>query len=285
MGVIVPTVRTNDIETYYEQRGDGPPVVFVHAAIVDHAQWAPQLDVLSDEHTTIAYDLRGHGRTGGSTNEAYSIDLFADDLEAFVDALGLEKPVICALSTGGCIAQVYAARHPEGISGLVLADTFTSEVLDWRDRLQFAALKATIPPARLVGYERVERVKNWVHERFDKGASGDYENIERLRADSPPMDSEEFTKVIRAVANFPGTEVALSAIPVPTLVLYGENELGFVRRHVRKIADDIPNAVLREVPDAGHASNLDNPEFFTTAVRDFLARSGFETTSGSLNET
>lgn len=266
----MPTVRTNDIETYYVRRGDGPAVVFVHAAIVDYSNWLPQLEALSDEYTTIAYDIRGHGRTGGSPRDTYSIDLFADDLETFVDALGLEKPVIVGISTGGCIAQVYAARHPESISGLVLADTFTSAVLDWRDRVQFAALKATIPPARFVGYERVETVKNWLHERFDRGASGNYENIEQLRKGAPAMGTDEFAKVIRAMASFPEMEVDLSAISVPTLVLYGENELGFIRRHVQKLGAEIPNTTVREVPNAGHASNLDDPEFFSAALREFL---------------
>jgi pimeloyl-ACP methyl ester carboxylesterase len=135
----MPKVRTDDIETYYERRGSGPVIVFVHGAIVDHSQWTPQLEALSNENTTIAYDVRGHGRTGGSETDSYSIDLFAEDLEAFTTALDLDKPVLCGLSMGGCIAQAYAARYPERIGGLVLADTFTPELLDWRERLQFLA--------------------------------------------------------------------------------------------------------------------------------------------------
>ncbi|MFB6140372.1 MAG: alpha/beta fold hydrolase [Halosimplex sp.] len=154
----MPTVRTNDVETYYERRGEGPPVVFVHGAIVDHSQWDPQLEALSDEYTTVAYDVRGHGRTGGSPRSAYSMDLFADDLHALLDALDIENPVLCGLSTGGCIAQVYAARHPDRVAGLVLADTFAPDYLSVGERFQRSLmLRATIPPVRLVGYERVEK--------------------------------------------------------------------------------------------------------------------------------
>lgn len=268
----MPTVRTNDIETYYERRGDGPPIVFVHGAIVDHSQWNPQLEALSDEYTTIGYDIRGHGRTGGSERAPYSIELFAEDLDALITALDLEKPILCGLSMGGCIAQVYAARHPERIGGLVLADTFTAEILDWRERLQFLMLKSTIPPVRIVGYERVERVMVWLQERIQgKGVSGDYEKIEQLREDAPKMATDEFAKVIGALTNFHETELDLAAITAPTLVLYGEHDAGFIRRHAPKLADGIPNATVREIPDGGHASNLDNPEFFTAAVREFLA--------------
>ncbi|SFG04928.1 Pimeloyl-ACP methyl ester carboxylesterase [Halopelagius inordinatus] len=268
----MPTVRTNDVQTYYERRGSGPPVVFVHGAILDSSQWTQQIDALSDEYTAIAYDVRGHGRTGGSDRESYSIPLLADDLHAFVTALDLENPVICGLSMGGCIAQVYAAAHPEAVSGLILADTFTPYLFgrgEWFQRS--VMLRAAVPPVRLLGYERIERAMVWVHERLSKGASGDYERVESLRAEGPTMDTAEFAKVIRAVASFHETRVDHSAISAPTLVLYGEQEPAFLRRHVSKMAADIPNAVVEEVPGGGHASNLDNPDFFTEAVREFLA--------------
>jgi len=269
----MPTVRTNDVETYYERRGDGPPVVFVHGAILDHGQWDPQVDALSDEYTTVAYDLRGHGRTGGSARDAYSVDLFAADLDALVTALDLDRPVVCGLSTGGCVALAYAAAHSDRLGGLVLADTFGPELFDRREWLQRSvALRATVPPVRLLGYERVERALVWLNERLHgEGVSGGYERIERLRAEGPRMATDEFAKIVRAVASFHETDVGLSAIDVPTLVLYGEHEPPFVRRHAAAFESAIPDASVRAVPDAGHASNLDNPEFFTDALREFLA--------------
>lgn len=267
------TVRTNDIETYYEQRGDGPSIVFIHGAIVDHSQWEPQLDALSDDYTTIGYDIRGHGRTGGSAEDPYSIGLFAEDLHALITALDLENPILCGLSMGGCVAQVYAASHPDCIAGLILADTFSPGILDWRERLQFLMLKSTIPPVRVVGYERVEKVMVWLQERIQgKGVSGEYEKIEQLREGAPKMDTNEFSKVIRALTNFHETELDLSAITTPTLILYGEHDAGFIRRHAPKLGEDIPNATVREVPEAGHASNIDNPDFFTSTLREFLAQ-------------
>lgn len=67
------------------------------------------------------------------------------------------------------------------------------------------------------------------------------------------------------------TALDLAAITVPTLVLYGEHEPAFVRRHGPKLEREIRDATLQRVPDAGHASNLDNPEWFTDAVQEFLA--------------
>lgn len=280
----MPTVQTNDIDTYYERRGSGPAVVFVHGAIVDHSQWDAQLDALADEYTTVAYDVRGHGRTGGSAIDSYDVDLFVDDLDTLLTALDLDRPVLCGHSTGGCIAQVYAARYPERVSGLILADTFSPPLFDRSEWLQRSlALRATTVPVRFVGYERVERVLVWLQERVNgEGVSGDYSNIERLRESGPRMTTDEFVKVVRAVARFHETDLDLSAITVPTLVLYGEHEPPFVLRHAQHFASEIPDVTVREVPGAGHASNLDAPAFFTDSVRSFVETLASEVTaSGS----
>lgn len=266
----MPSVRTNDIETHYERRGDGPPVVFVHGAFVDHTQWNPQLDALADAYTVVAYDVRGHGHTGGSACETYSIELFAEDLAALVATLDLDRPVVCGLSLGGCIAQVYAERYPDGLSGLVLADTFGPTPLSLDERIQRGLFSAIIPPVRLFGYERVEKAVVWLQERFSEGASGEYEHVEHIHAAGPEVPTAEIVKVARALAGFEDTVLGYRSISVPTLVLYGENDAKFIRRYASALGEAIYGAVVREVPDAGHVANLDNPDFFTGAVREFL---------------
>ncbi|WP_458204909.1 alpha/beta fold hydrolase [Haladaptatus sp. NG-SE-30] len=270
----MPTVRTNDIDTYYEQRGDGPPLVFVHASILDHSMWNQQVDALSEHYTTIVYDLRGHGRTGGSTESEYSMNLYAEDLHALITALELDRPILCGLSMGGTVALTYAARFPDRIAGLILAETFTPEILTRGEWFLFQIVyRAIVPSVRLVGYERIEKVNMWLTERFFSGSSGDYENVERLRETGPKMTTDEFVKVIRSMMRSHEMPLEPSAVTVPTLVLYGENELPFIKCHAAELAAHISDVEVDEVPDAGHASNLDNPDYFTTAVRTFLARS------------
>jgi pimeloyl-ACP methyl ester carboxylesterase len=267
----MPSVSTNGVETYYERAGSGPPIVFVHGAILDHSQWDEQVDALSEAYTTVAYDVRGHGRSGGSARGRYSMELFADDLAALLEELDLERPVLVGHSTGGCIAQVYAARNPESIAGLVLSSTFGPPHLTRGEWLQRSVLlRATIAPVRLVGYERVEKAMVWLTERFQRGAGGDYEKVQRLREAGPTMTTAEFAKVIRAVAAFHRSGVDLAAITTPTLVLYGEHEPPFVRRHARRFQTAIPEVTVREVPGAGHASNLDAPRWYDDALRSFL---------------
>jgi pimeloyl-ACP methyl ester carboxylesterase len=268
----MPSIETNGIETYYERRGSGPPVVFVHGSMVDHSHWLPQAEALADAYTTVVYDLRGHGRTGPSVRDRYSVALFVADLDALVAGLGLERPVVCGTSMGGAVAQVYAATHPETVAGLVLAETFTAGHLDPRERLQWAFLRAMVLPVRLVGFERANRLNVRVNELLNRGSSGDPGTVDELVEAGPSITTDEFAKVARTMTRFAGGRdgVDLAAITVPTLVVYGENEIGLVKRHSRELSATIPDATLRVVPEGGHASNLDDPEFFTATLREFL---------------
>ncbi len=265
-------VSTNGIETYYDRQGSGPPIVFVHGAIVDGRQWSPQFEGLRDEYTVVTYDVRGHGRTGGSDVARYSINLLADDLHALVTALDLERPVICGLSMGGCIAQVYAARHPDRIAGLVLADTFGPQPIGLSEWLQrVVLLRALVPPVRVLGYERVERAMVWLQERVSgEGVSGEYDQIQQLRSSGQQMSTGEFSKVIHALTSFHETAIELDGIAVPTLVMYGEHDAPFLRRQALSLGVTIPKASVVEVPGAGHVANLDNPSFVTDALQDHL---------------
>lgn len=276
----MPTVRTGDIETYYIRQGEGPPVVFVHGALVDHAQWAPQLETFAEDYTVVAYDVRGHGRTGGSDIHPYSMSLYAADLRALIETLDLDAPVLVGLSNGGAIVQTYAATYPDEVAGLMLADTFADEFLGWVDRFQMKVVLPTVVyPASLVGFQRVERAMTWANELFSPGSSGDYEKVEALRADSPPISNSEFAKIVRAIGSFMDEEVEYGALTMPTLVLRGEHDPGFMRRHADRLVEVIPDADSAVVPGAGHASNLDNPEFFDEVVRDLLEEAWVDSTA------
>jgi pimeloyl-ACP methyl ester carboxylesterase len=276
----MPTVQTNDIETYYEVRGEGSPVVFIHGALADHTAADRQLEAFSDEYTAIAYDLRGHGRTRQPHDTPYSIDQLADDLGAFLTALDLDRPVVCGVSMGGMIAQVYASRHPDRLGGLVLADTFTPAFVNRRDRLERTVLlEVYIELLRFVGYERAMRFMTWLGRTLEGNETTSL-RVERF----PAMETAAAVTALRALLSFHETDVDLTSITVPTLILFGEHEMSVIRRHVPTLAAEIPTATVREVPDAGHASPWDNPEFFNEAIRTFLTgtvrSAGFETESG-----
>lgn len=263
----MPTVRTDDIETHYEVSGDGPPIIFIHGALSNHSAAEEQLQAFSDTYTAIAYDLRGHGNTTNPQHEPYSIDLLAEDLHAFITEMGLDRPVLCGVSMGGMIAQVYATRYPDQLSGLVLADTFSPAFLGWRDRIERSPLVNTMAGLiRLVGYNRAKGLILWFGRKLER------DQTTSLRPDAfPDMDTVDAVNALKTVAGFHTTDIDLSSITVPTLILYGEHETSMISRHAPTLSAQIPDSTVREVPDAGHASPWDNPEFFNNTIQAFLA--------------
>lgn len=266
------TVRTNDIETHYVRRGNGPPVVFIHGMAMSATAWEPQMEALSDEYTTVAYDVRGHGYTGGSDRETYTMALYASDLDALLTELDIEKPVLCGLSMGGCIAQIYAATYPEKVAGLVVSDTFTAAPLPLAGRLIFANLRFFGLLDRFVRYTTLNRFQTWVGHRLSPGVAGDGTTTQRLMEDAPTISHREFVKIADSMACFPNSDLDASWITVPTLVMHGENLPAVLRDMHSRVAEQLTNADVEYtvIPDAGHASNIDNAAFFSTAVREFL---------------
>ncbi|WP_129114713.1 alpha/beta fold hydrolase [Halegenticoccus tardaugens] len=269
----MPTIRTNDVETYYERRGEGRPLVCVHGAWTDHRLWKPQVDAFGDDYEVIAYDVRGHGRTGPSAERRYSVELFAADLRALVEGLELDRPIVCGLSLGGMIAQTYAVRYADDLRALVLADTAVSSAFTRRDRatrLLFPgwAMRGIV---RLLGPPRYVDVAYWLAERTrGKEWFGRDEAVRSyVRETMSSFEASEFNKIFRAIYDF--RRVDLASIRVPTLVLNGEHESRAVFRHAAYVERTIPDVRSAVVSDAGHVANLENPEAFNREVSSFLS--------------
>lgn len=271
----MPVVEANGVEAYYEAYGEGPPVVCLHGAGMDGRLWTEQARPLADEYRLVVPDLRGHGRTGGTPQESYSVDLFADDVRALVDALDLGAPAMVGHSMGAFVALVYADRHADACAGLVTLGGEAPEPLSLGERVESyrPALVEALAPA--LGRERVKRLLRRVDEwRYDERGRGDPEAIERVHerhGDEAPEPSEaERRKLDAALAAYYDVSVDYAAVAAPSLHLYGEYEIPRVRRHARYVADRIPGGEAREIPDAGHVSMVDNPGFVVDALRGFL---------------
>lgn len=120
------TVSAEEGTLWYDRRGSGPPLVCLHGGWQNADSWRPQVDRFAGEYSVVTFDLRGHGRTGATGPERYSIDLFVDDLERLLDHLGIERPILCGISIGGMIAQAYLDSHPDGARGAVIGGPLQS---------------------------------------------------------------------------------------------------------------------------------------------------------------
>jgi 3-oxoadipate enol-lactonase len=101
---------------------DAPVVILIHGFPLNRTMWDSQVEQLKEKYRVIAYDVRGHGNSDAGEDE-FSIGLFARDLISLMDALKIEKAILCGLSMGGYIALQAIATYPERINALILCDT------------------------------------------------------------------------------------------------------------------------------------------------------------------
>lgn len=264
--------------TYYEEYGDGPPIVFLHGAWGDHRLWAEQVRPLAADHRIIVYDLRGHGRTGGSPVDPYTIRLYVEDLNALIATLDLESPAICGRSMGGWVALPYAAAYPDTIGALCTLGAETPEAQTYGEWIEGQIPKRELLNALSVVVDRdrlmsaVRRINEW---RYDPRGAGDMEEIERVlqshAEDVPESSEEESTKIREALESHSAASIDYASIAVPSLILYGEYEIPQIHRHATYMENVIPHAEARQIPNAGHVSTVDNPGFVVESLREFLA--------------
>src|SRR6266540_3342472 len=115
----MPTVRANDIDIYYEQQGAGEPMVLIPYLAIDQACYAFQVADYAKHFTCISVDLRGAGQTSKPPGP-YTTELLADDVAAFMQAIGVERAHVTGLSLGAATGMWLAAKHPQKVKTLSL---------------------------------------------------------------------------------------------------------------------------------------------------------------------
>jgi pimeloyl-ACP methyl ester carboxylesterase len=131
--------EVNGLSIAYERSGDGPAIVLLHGFTHDSRVWRPQLQVLMDQYTVIAWDAPGAGHSSDPP-ETFGIVDWADCLAGLFDAAGLHSADIVGLSWGGLLAQEFYRRHAARVRSLLLADTYAG----WK-----GSLPEPIPEERL----------------------------------------------------------------------------------------------------------------------------------------
>lgn len=257
----------NGIRLHYVQIGQGIPLLLVHGYPFDHTLWQPQMDGLSDIAQVIAPDLRGFGQSD-APDGIYTMEVYADDLAALLDTLKIEPVVVCGLSMGGYIALAFWKKYTSHVRGLILVDTRAG---------------ADAPAARQGRLDMAEQVK----QQGSKPAADVM--LPRVLAEITHRSRPDLVEFAHAMmlrqspAGIIGAQLGMAeradstpmlpTIQVPTLVVFGDQDvITPAETEGRSLAAAIPGAKLVVIPNAGHLSNLEQPQVFNVAVREFLAR-------------
>ena len=251
------------LELAYDESGSGTPLLLVHGWPLDRSMWTGQLGGLGTHARVIAPDLRGFG--GSTVRPPYSIDQYADDLIAFLDALGLAQAVVCGLSMGGYIAFSVLRRHRDRVRGLILADTRATADTDQgrANRHELIALIEREGMDALAARQLPSMIGRSTKERQPELAEG----VRRMMASLSP---EGVVGAARAMAERPDSTPLLSSIDVPTLVVGGAEDAVTPPTVLRAMAAEIPGCRVEILEHAGHVSPLERPAAFNHVVSEFV---------------
>ena len=245
-----------------ERAGEGPPLLLLHGAISDARIWRRQLEGLAGELSVAAWDAPGFGRSSPIA-PPFGMDDWVDVLAGFIEALDLPPAHVLGHSFGGALALALYARRPEAVRSLILAGAYAGwkgslDAADVRRRLAMATRTAELPAdetyaAWLPGFFTPDVPAAVVRELGDIAAAFHPAGLRLMAAAMADTD-------LRPV---------LPTIAVPTLLLWGERDLRAPLPVAERMLAAIPRARLAVIPGAAHVSNLERPEAFNAAVREF----------------
>ncbi len=243
--------------------GRGLPVVLLHAFPFNRSMWEPQVAALFGECRCIVPDLRGFGDSprGGP----YTMDRYADDVGALLDALQIEQAVVAGLSMGGYVALALWRRHRQRVRALVLSDTRASAdtAEGARKRLDL------IEVARAQGVDAVIALQ--LPGLIGKSTREKHPDlVEPIRSIMARSTVEGIVGGLEAMRTRPDSTPLLASIDVPTLVVVGDEDAITPVKDARVMHEAIRNSRLEVIPEAGHLSNLERPAAFNTALSDFV---------------
>lgn len=244
----------------YTDQGNGPAVLLIHAFPLDHTMWKPQIDHLSGTFRVIAPDIRGFG--GSSPASAWTIEEMCDDLCEFLDSLNVAACAIVGLSMGGYIALAFYAKYAPRVRQLVLANTRARADNDAEKAARTEMIAALEQGGIAVLPDRM------LPRLLKPNPSAEAARF--LRALILRTDPEAAIYAVMAMRDRADASTVLHRITCPTLVIAGEHD-GIARiDECRAMAEAVPAGRFVQIPDAGHLSNVENPEAFNRALDSFL---------------
>lgn len=245
-------------------RGSGPAILFLHGYPLDRTIWHHQVAAL-EGWRRIAPDFRGMGASDVPGGE-YSMGVYAADLAAVLDQLGVERAVLCGLSMGGYVAFEFIRRWRSRVRGLILMDTKAEA--DTAEGKRGRAAAAALCRNAGVGAIAEQMLPAMLAAPTLKDAPATRERIRAIMADTPAAG---ILGALGAMKDRPDSTPLLPTLTgIPTLVVVGADDRITPPPVARGMADTIPGARLAIVPGAGHLPPVEQPEVTTNILREFL---------------
>jgi len=268
------------ITLHYVEEGKGVPLIFVHGSLSDASYWADQIGPFSQRYRAIAYSRRYNYPNINPARPGYSAVVDSDDLAAFIGALHLGKVVVIGHSYGALTALFLAARHPEMVRALVLAEPPAVSLLadihgdeGERGKALFDDIQQRMVRPMQQAYrkgDREEGIRVFMAYVFNDPRA--WEKMSQSSRDQTLRDAHQWDVMMTSGTLFPTiTPQAVQSISAPVLILIGAKSYPFLGVIGRELARLLPKSRTVVFSDAGHQMWLQHPEECRNDVEKFLA--------------
>lgn len=257
--------RIHGFEMAFEDTGGNKtPLFLIHGFPLDRTLWASQVKGLRDAARVIAPDLRGLGESAMPAGDV-TVDAYADDLAALLDSLSVKSAVVAGLSMGGYIAFAFYRRFPARVRGLILANTKAgADSAEGKKGRDDNAALAKEKGAGAIGERMLPKM-------LTPKALDERADLKKLVSDM--MGRQPVPGVVgalMAMRDRPDSTPTLAQISVPTLVITGAEDTLLPPKESELIRDGIHGAKFAMLDGAAHLSNVEQPDAFNRAVKEFL---------------
>ena len=260
--VLSGVAEVNGTKLYYEMKGKGPAIVFIHSGGFDRRMWDDQFFPFSDKYTVIRYDVRGYGKSLAPT-KPYSDD---EDLYLLLNYLKVRKAHIVGLSMGGRIAIDFTLSHPDMVTSL-------TAVAPGLSGFPFSA-ESAIEMMKIVysiqNDDGTPAGEAWLRSAYVSSAMENPVVAAKLRPIAIENSHVWLINFFFPRPPFPLAVQRLGEIRVPTLVIRGDRDVSMITDIVEMLAKNIAGAKKLVIPGAGHMVNVEKPQAFDSALLDFL---------------
>jgi 3-oxoadipate enol-lactonase len=249
------------VELYFEEHGNGMPVIFLHGFPFDHTIWEPMIPLLERQARLILPDLRGFGKSP-VTEGVYSMRLLAEDIYQLASRLGISQAIVVGHSMGGYVSLAFAHAYPGLVSGLGLVAT--QAAADNPERRQ-----ARYKTAESVAHKGAHIVASTMMVNSLTPKKELIAPINELILRTHPIG---IVGALKGMAERPDLTGILADIHVPAVVLYGTSDQLLPQDNVHTLAQMLPLGWLEEIPGAGHMLMLEEPLLVANALRLLLQK-------------
>ncbi len=268
----MPYASNNGTNIYYETHGNGEPIILLRGLGGTVSGWASQVQYLSNRYQTILIDNRGAGESD-KPDKKYSLEIFASDIKAVLDTIGIKKTHILGLSMGGFIVQRFYSLYPEMVNSLILGCTGTG--LSDPAHIKFCSKLEEILNTERTEENREDLTRQmneyFFHPDFAKNNKQFMEQV-FIGANNQRQPAHSYMRQLKACYSDTHLSPLLKDIKVPTAIFHGDEDVVVPLENAYYLHEHIKGSELKIFPKSGHMFFLENEQEFNAAVLDFIER-------------